>query len=285
VTTGFNLNLAYHGYGGGVSRTKSESKKGQLSISQIESDFINLTSTVSQARGGSPIIFQLNNLDLDHTFTEAELKKLLNNVRDPFIKSHCAWIVTGKTGLSSYIQKNTLRFKEITNQFITLQPLTKEEVSQAIGERLKQAKFSGDFPIKGELFDCIYTASDGSFRTILVTMQKLFFHFETIEKKEINLKDACDYFFKQSAYRLNEAFKKYKFAKESLIYITKKRDARLKDLSEHLNLDTANTRRLMLDLEKDSLLISTKFGKNRRDPRTYQTREEIYFAMMNYEQK
>jgi DNA-binding transcriptional ArsR family regulator len=137
-----------------------------------------------------PMIIQLNNLDLNDSFTPEQMKSFFNSIRDSLQNVNYSWIINGKTGLVRFLNENVRQFSQIARDF-KIPPLSLPEVKNALKKRIEKAGYSGRIPIEDKLLEILYNYCEGSFREMLKMIQDLLWGFKDVHfKSEINLKDA-----------------------------------------------------------------------------------------------
>ena len=126
-----------------------------------------------QYRQPAPIIMQVNNLDTRYSFSEDDLTRLFNDIRDTLQIPNISWIICGDSGLGNFLKKNVPRVGQIINTIVTVEPLSFEEIITAFRLRIKKAGMKGEFPVEPGLLKYIYDISNGSFREILNIIYQL----------------------------------------------------------------------------------------------------------------
>lgn len=184
---GVNASLPLIGGAGlSVSKTISYSRAPQNSV-QLLSDFKHLIGLIqSELKNTNPIIFQLNNLDLGHGFTEEQMISFFNLTRDIFGTPNTAWVITGKIGIGELIRTKIPKMHDFIKTHIKLDDFSLEEVKEVFRRRTFFEGFGGVLPIEDDLLNKIYHSTSGSFRKTLKMVYRILTNFSrTPGKKEI----------------------------------------------------------------------------------------------------
>jgi hypothetical protein len=115
------------------------------------------------------LLFQINNLDLNETFTEEQMVKFFNEIRDYLQIEGTSWILTGTPGILNIISK-VRRIDQIISVKESIQPFSTEDMLNALDLRIKNAggRFTEiQIPIERPLLEFICLTSEGVFRKVI----------------------------------------------------------------------------------------------------------------------
>ncbi|MCU0286859.1 MAG: hypothetical protein MUF15_10720 [Acidobacteria bacterium] len=143
----------------------------------------------------APIIIQINNLDSEYGFEQEDLVKFLNEIRDTLQIPHISWLIGGAEGLENFIRKNVPRVRQIIGSFMTVNPLSFEEVMAAFSLRIKKSGMKGRLPVDTNLMKYIYDIANGSFREILNIVYQLLVKYNNEPLVKIINMEHARYFF------------------------------------------------------------------------------------------
>lgn len=164
------------GVGGQVTRNVAVTQPGIVPMETLRQGLVSLAEAFRPPGGGAAFTIQLNNLDPGVTFTDDELVSFLNDVRDSLQLPGFSWLLVGKKGLSRFVTQNVLRVRSIVAHDVTLEPLSRRDVKDAVRKRIAACalpKRKPKNPIEAGLLDDVYDAAGGSLREIFMICEKL----------------------------------------------------------------------------------------------------------------
>lgn len=123
---------------------------------------IEIGERVVSRLGYSGIIVHINNLD---RLESEELKFFLNDIRDILLVPNYHFILAARVGTQSFVRRAVPRARIFSSLPITLRPLSKREVREAIELRM-QAVGVEEPPIDWEVVNYLYDLSRGEIRYI-----------------------------------------------------------------------------------------------------------------------
>ena len=135
---------------------------------------------VSEKFGYEGFLVPINNLDV---LSDQTVAAFLNSARDTLLtRHHVWWILIARQGFFSYLETTARRVSElVTGTPILLNPLSLEEVHQAINVRVarfKQNQKEGTKPpAPPEAVDLLYQVSGGEIRYIFKRLSDLVYEF------------------------------------------------------------------------------------------------------------
>jgi DNA transposition AAA+ family ATPase len=194
--------------------------KDRLHSSQVENDFKHILGVIEQTFRNTPVIIQLNNLDLGKGFQPEEMMKFLNSIREIVMTSGCSWILAANPGLTKLLKsKNMDRVGGIIQRTVYLAPLSFDEVKRAFQARIAGEGMIGVLPIEDEVLAGIYKSTNGNFREILKMVQQLLWNFQSKnEASMIKMEQASDFFYELNLSLLQDILKKKHYG-EILSYL------------------------------------------------------------------
>jgi len=147
-----------------------------LPIETLRQALIELAGALPVDGAEASFVIQLNNLDIDETFPADRLRIFLNDARDAMQLPGLDWILVGKTGLCSFIRNDVPRVASIVTHEVRLDPLTLDEVVEAVDRRVEACSLPGKRgrnPISRRLLTAMYDLTGGSLREIFHLCGKL----------------------------------------------------------------------------------------------------------------
>ncbi|MDO9183790.1 MAG: hypothetical protein Q7U04_15350 [Bacteriovorax sp.] len=158
------------------------------------------------------LLFQINNLDLNETFTEEQMIKFFNEIRDYLQIEGTSWILTGTPGIFNIVSK-VKRIDQIISVKESIQPFSTKEMLNALDLRIKNA---GDrfkqtpIPIEKSLLEFICLTSEGVFRKVINNIKILLDNIPAkLSGTFINEKEVTEVFYRTDAKRILNLFEKY----------------------------------------------------------------------------
>jgi hypothetical protein len=127
-----------------------------------------------------PAVIPVNNMDI---LDDKEIVSFLNLTRDIIIdRPHMVWILIGKKGLFSLLESEARRVSEIiTGQPVVLQPLTLQDVYDAINMRIellgKDKNGTRDGMVSDEIVKVLYEYSQGEIRYVFKRITDIILRF------------------------------------------------------------------------------------------------------------
>ncbi|MEW6603186.1 MAG: hypothetical protein AB1351_00685 [Thermoproteota archaeon] len=169
IQSGFAGSLQAFGFGGGMSRSPAATQPAAVTLPAILNTMDKWVEYVSKnTEYDGPIVIPVNNMDV---LDDKEIVSFLNSMRDTIIdRPHIVWILIGRKGLFSLLESEARRVSEIiTGQPVVLQPLTLQDVYNAIRVRielLSRDKKSRDGIVSDEIVKILYDTSQGEIRYV-----------------------------------------------------------------------------------------------------------------------
>ncbi|AIF82381.1 hypothetical protein NTE_00299 [Candidatus Nitrososphaera evergladensis SR1] len=170
IQSGFAGNLQAFGFGGGMSRSPSTTHPAAVTLPAILNTMDKWVEYVSKnTEYDGPVVIPVNNMDI---LDDKEIVSFLNSMRDTLIdRPHIVWILIGRKGLFSLLESEARRVSEIiTGQPVVLQPLTLQDVYNAIKIRVKllslNKKSRDGGIVSDEIVKILYDASQGEIRYV-----------------------------------------------------------------------------------------------------------------------
>lgn len=158
------------------------------------------------------LLFQINNLDLEEMFTEAEMVKFFNDIRDYLQIEGTAWILTGTPGILNIIGK-VQRIDQIVSVKECILPFSTEEIINALDLRIKNGgeRFKNtQVPIERNLLEFICLTSEGVFRKTINNIKTLLDNIPAkLTGNYINEAEATTVFFRTDSSRIKNLYTKY----------------------------------------------------------------------------
>ena len=164
------------GFGGQISRNVAVTQPGIVPMETLRHALASLVDAFPPERGSSSFVVQLNNLDQKLTFSDEELITFLNDIRDSLQLPGFGWMLVGKKGLGHFVTRNVPRVRTIISHDVTLSPLSRSEVEEAVDRRIRACALPGEKPenpIDAKVLHDIYEASGGSLRETFMLCSKL----------------------------------------------------------------------------------------------------------------
>jgi hypothetical protein len=220
----------------------------------------------------TPIIIQVNNLDIAYGFEKDDLILFFNDIRDTLQVPYISWIICGNEGLGNFIQKNIPRVGQITNSVVTVDPLSFGEILKAFELRIKKNKMKGRLPIEEDLLKYIYDISNGSFREILnIVYQLLVKYYNEPLVKMITMEHARFFFNDLEKHRI-ERLKKSSIQYPVFQAILAHPGITQSELSKLVKKQQANVSRVTRELEADGYITIKR-----------KSRSNYYYADAKYQ--
>lgn len=135
-------------------------------------DLVNLVQTGGYSHG---VLFQLNNLDIGEMHSEAEMKYMLNALRDYTQIQGSNWILVGDNGLRKFVAQHVDRMDDIISHEVSLKPIAIDDLPKMINKRLNFFRESSkvNLPIDEEVFIYLYHLTQGRLRYIFGLISRL----------------------------------------------------------------------------------------------------------------
>ncbi|MGH2639154.1 MAG: hypothetical protein ACRDF4_07750 [Rhabdochlamydiaceae bacterium] len=173
---GFSLSIL--GTGGGVDRNQTAVKPASIPLPTIMNVMDRWFDGVVKKFGYEAALVPINNLDV---LSERNVINFLNSARDTLLsRNHVWWVLIGGPGLFSTLEINARRVSElVTGQPITLEPMSLEEVLEAVKTRIEKFRSGKDAkpPIPQETIKMLYEVSSGEVRYIFKRLSDIIYVF------------------------------------------------------------------------------------------------------------
>ena len=88
------------GTGASTGRSLAVTQPGILPLETLREGLLSLAGKYQPDNGATAFAIQLNNLDLNKTFSAEQLKRFLNEIRDSLQLPGFSWLLVGDMGLS-----------------------------------------------------------------------------------------------------------------------------------------------------------------------------------------
>jgi intracellular sulfur oxidation DsrE/DsrF family protein len=220
----------------------------------------------------TPMIIQVNNLDIAYGFEKDDLILFFNDIRDTLQIPYISWVICGNEGLGNFIQKNIPRVGQITNSVVTVDPLSFGEILKAFELRIKKNQMKGRLPIEENLLKYIYDISNGSFREILnIVYQLLVKYYNEPLVKVITMEHARFFFNDLEKHRV-ERLKKSSIQYPVFQAILSHPGITQSELSKLVKKQQANVSRVTRELEADGYITIKR-----------KSRSNYYYADTKYQ--
>jgi|SRR5581483_9368705 len=176
----FAGNLQAFGFGGGMSRNLTATQPAAVTLPVILNTMDKWAEYVSKnTEYDGPAVIPVNNMDV---LDDKEIISFLNSMRDTIIdRPNIVWILIGRKGLFSLLESEARRVSEIiTGQPVVLQPLTLQDVYNAIKVRielLSRDKKSRDGVVSDEIVRILYDTSQGEIRYVFKRITDIILRF------------------------------------------------------------------------------------------------------------
>ena len=208
IEKGYGGQFSVLGTGGGISQQKSISQPVAIVLPSIVDMMNKWIQFVIDKMGYPAILVPIDNLDI---IQESGIVEFLNRMRDTLIeRSSVWWILIGKIGLFSLLERETHRVSEIiTGKPIILQPLTLDEIHEMIKIRFENLKVitKVESLVPREIVDILYEVSKGEARYILKRITDIVYLFKSKypSEKQIPLAIAKQMITEEAKQRIDEA--------------------------------------------------------------------------------
>jgi DNA-binding transcriptional ArsR family regulator len=209
----------------------------------------------------APIIIQANNLDIEYGFEQEDLVRFLNEIRDTLQIPHISWLICGAEGLENFIRKNIPRIRQITNSFMTVNPLSFNEVMAAFNLRIKKARMMGRLPLDANLMEYIYNIANGSFREILNIVYQLLVKYCNEPLVKIISMEHARYFFHYLGKQRVERLKKSPIQYPVFEAILDNPGVNQTELAKQVKKQQANVSRVIKELEADGYITVKRVSR------------------------
>jgi hypothetical protein len=210
----------------------------------------------------APIIIQINNLDSEYGFEQEDLVKFLNEIRDTLQIPHISWLIGGAEGLENFIRKNVPRVRQIIGSFMTVNPLSFEEVMAAFSLRIKKSGMKGRLPVDTNLMKYIYDIANGSFREILNIVYQLLVKYNNEPLVKIINMEHARYFFHHLGKQRVERLKRSPIQYPIFEAILNNPGINQTELAKLVKKQQANVSRVSKELEADGYITVKKVSRN-----------------------
>jgi intracellular sulfur oxidation DsrE/DsrF family protein len=209
----------------------------------------------------TPMIIQVNNLDIAYSFEKDDLIRFFNDIRDTLQIPYISWLICGNEGLGNFIQKNIPRVGQITNSVITVNPLSFEDILKAFDLRIKKNQMNGHLPIEEKLLKHIYDISHGSFREILnIVYQLLVKYYNEPLVRIITTEHAHFFFYELGKHRI-QRLKRSSIQFPVFKAILDHPGINQKELAKKVKKQQANVSRVTKELESDGYITIKREGR------------------------
>ena len=135
-------------------------------------DLIRLVQTGGCTHGA---LFQLNNLDIGEIHSEADMKYMLNALRDYTQIQGSNWFFVGDNGLRKFIAQHVDRMDDIISHEVNLKPIAIDDLPEMINRRVNFFRESSkvNLPIDKEVFTYLYHLTHGRLRYVFGLISRL----------------------------------------------------------------------------------------------------------------
>jgi len=168
--------LTIMGTGGHAGGNIAITQPGIIPLETLRQGLITLAEKYCSESGNASFAIQLNNLDLNRTFSEEELRLFLNEIRDTLQLPGFSWLLVGDAGLNHFITAEVPRVASIVSHDIRIGSLSESEFMQVIQKRIHACSLEGEEginPFDKELLIKIYQVAGGSLRDTFNICSKL----------------------------------------------------------------------------------------------------------------
>jgi DNA-binding transcriptional ArsR family regulator len=164
------------GTGGHAGGNIAVTQPGIVPLETLRAGLITLAENHRSVPDSSAFVIQLNNLDLNRTFSADELRWFLNEIRDSLQLPGFSWLLVGDAGLNHFITTDVPRIASIVAHDVRILPLSDAEFIQVVKKRIHACSLDGEegvSPFDEDLFLRIYRAAGGSLRDAFNICSKL----------------------------------------------------------------------------------------------------------------
>lgn len=254
--------LGISGAGFGFNRGESFSRSSFINQTILIDYLVQVGQLVQENyKKAAPVIIQVNNLDIEYGFEKEDLIRFFNEIRDTLQIPYISWLICGAEGLENFVRKKIPRVSQVTNSFMTVNPLSFEEVVQAFKLRIKKTQMKGRLPIDLNLLKYIYDIAHGSFREILnIIYQLLVKYYNEPLVKVINMEHARYFFYeigKQRVERLKRSSTQYPVFEAVL----NNPGINQKELAKQVKKQQTNVSRITKELEAEGYIGIKRMGR------------------------
>ncbi len=254
--------LGISGAGFGFNKSASISRSALINQTILIHDLLEIGKLVQDVyQHPTPIIIQVNNLDIQYGFSKEDLIHFFNEIRDTLQIPYISWLICGNEGLGHFIKSYVPRVSQITNSVIAVEPLSLDEIIKAFELRIKMAKMKGVLPIGPELMKYIYDISHGSFREILnIVYQLLVKYYNEPLVNAIHLEHAR-YFFHEMGKRRVEQLRSSSIQYPIFQAIIANPGISQGQLAKIVQKQQSNVSRVTKELETDGFITIRRNGR------------------------
>jgi hypothetical protein len=175
-TGGFSVSIL--GSGGGVNKSELAIQPSTIPLPTIMNTMDKWFDAVVTEFDFDAVFVPINNLDI---LSEETVISFLNSARDTLLsRHHVWWILVGGPGLFSTLETKARRVSElITGQPVELEPMSLEEVLEAVRTRIERFRRNKDSkpPIPQEIVEMLYQVSNGEVRYIFKRLSDIIYDF------------------------------------------------------------------------------------------------------------
>ncbi len=168
--------LTIMGTGASAGRNLAVTQPSIIPLETLRTGLLSLAEKYSPADGSTAFAIQLNNLDLNRTFSPEQLGRFLNEIRDSLQLPGFSWLLVGDTGLSHFITSEVPRVRSIVSHDVQIAPLPDTEFLKVVRTRISACSLEneeGANPFHESLLLRIYNAAAGSLRDTFNICTKL----------------------------------------------------------------------------------------------------------------
>lgn len=254
--------LGISGAGFGFNRGESFSRSSFINQTILIDYLVQVGQLVQESyKKAAPVIIQVNNLDIEYGFEKEDLIRFFNEIRDTLQIPYISWLICGAAGLENFTRKNIPRVSQVTSSFMTVDPLSFQEVVRAFKLRIKKTQMKGRLPIDLNLLKYIYDIAHGSFREILdIIYQLLVKYYNEPLVKVINMEHARYFFYetgKQRVERLKRSGTHYPVFEAVL----NNPGINQKELAKQVKKQQTNVSRITKELEAEGYISIKRMGR------------------------
>ncbi|MCP5104997.1 MAG: MarR family transcriptional regulator, partial [bacterium] len=255
-------NLGITGAGFGLNKGETLSRSSFLNQSILTDFLVRVGELIKENYNKTaPIIIQVNNLDIEYGFEREDLKRFFNEIRDTLQVPYISWLICGAEGLENFIRKHIPRVSQVTNSFMTVNPLSLEEIITAFELRIKKARMKGRLPIDMNLLSYVYNIANGSFREILNIVYQLLVRYYNEPLVKIIDMGHARYFFHQIGKQQVERLKRSSIQYPVFNAILHNPGISQKELAKSVKKQQANVSRVTKELEADGYIDIKRAGR------------------------
>jgi len=167
--------------GGGIDKSEMTVQPSRIPLPTIMNVMDKWFDAVVKKFGYQAVLVPINNLD---ALSEQSVINFLNSARDTLLsRHHVWWILIGGPRLFSSLETKARRVSElVTGQPIILEPMSLEEVLEAVQIRIEKFRTNKDAkpPIPMGIVEMLYQVSNGEIRYKFKRLSDIIYEFRAI---------------------------------------------------------------------------------------------------------